>query len=288
VLQVGIRRWAVILAAAAAFLLVAPDSPARAADAQARIDDVEQSLIHDPSYRVRVSAALVLGKLALRRSVPALLRALRDPHPAVRGTAARALGRIADPSTRAALQAATQDPSPLVKRMAHDALRALARGGRDPGGAGGDDDPPRPVRLAFEVKPMGDQSHHATAELRGHMRDYLSSRLRPVGDVSQDPASREQPSRAEAAATRGFIVDGVIKNLSMTTQPTTVEVTCAVQLVISRQPTGGVFLLSTGEAIVQKPRRQFRPQHRSDMEIEALENAVRGASEDLLHRLALQ
>jgi hypothetical protein len=49
-----------------------------------------------------------------------------------------------------------------------------------------------------------------------------------------------------------------------------------------------VFLLTSGEAVVQKPRRQFRSQHRPRMEVEALENAVRGASEDLRRHLARQ
>jgi hypothetical protein len=256
---------------------LALDAGARAA--APRIEDVEQSLTHDRSYRVRVSAALVLGRLRRARSVPYLLAALRDGHPAVRATAAQALGKIGDPATREALEGAARDGSPLVRRMAHDALLALdrahARDQADQAAAAPAGDAAPDVRLAFEVKPMGDQSHRASPALRGHMRDYLSDRLRPVGEVTGD-----------VSPARGFIVDGVIKHLTMTTHPGMVEVTCAVQLVISRQPTGGVFLLTTGEAIVQKPRQQFRPQQRAGMELEALENAVRGASEDLVHHLA--
>jgi len=239
-----------------------------------RIEDVEQSLTHDPSYRIRVGAALVLGNLHQSRSVPVLLRALGDGHPAVRATAAQALGRIGDPAAGEALARAEQDGSPMVRRMAGDARKALR---------------PLPVpvadirgaaraRPAFEVKAMGDRSHRAGPALREHMREVLTNELRPVGDVS---------SGTEAAA-RGFIIDGVIKDLSFAMRPDRVEVTCAVQLVISKQPTGGVFLLTSGEAVVQKPRRQFRSQHRSHMEVEALENAVRGASEDLRRHLARQ
>jgi hypothetical protein len=63
-------------------------------------------------------------------------------------------------------------------------------------------------------------------------------------------------------------------------------VTCVVQLVISRQPNGGVFMLTNGQATVQKPKRQWRPQLRPSMELEALEAAVRSASEDLVTHLA--
>jgi hypothetical protein len=234
-----------------------------------RIEDIEQSLARDPSYRVRVSAALVLGKLGEPRSVPALLAALHDGHPAVRATAAASLGKISDPTSagevRAALGQAAQDGSTLVRHMAAGALRAIDRRAGADRAAG---------PLTFEVKPMGDRSHHAGPALRDHMRDFLTDQLRPLGDVST------------SASVRGFVVDGVIKDLSLNASPDTVEVVCAVQLVVSRRPSGGVFLLTTGEAIVQRPRNQFRPQHRATMEIEALESAVRGASADLVQHLA--
>jgi hypothetical protein len=207
--------------------------------------------------------------------VPALIRALSDSHPAVRATAAEALGRVGDPSAGEALARAERDGSPLVRRMASEARRSLRPPVAPPAAALAR--PAHKARPAFEVKAMGDRSHHAGAALREHMREVLTNELRPVGDVS--PTEMTPNS---------FVIDGVIEDLSFAMRPDRVEVTCAVQLVISRQPTGGVFLLTSGEAVVQKPRRQFRSQHRPHMELEALENAVRGASEDLRRHLAAQ
>jgi hypothetical protein len=85
-----------------------------------------------------------------------------------------------------------------------------------------------------------------------------------------------------------FAVDGVIKELSTTSRGSDMETNCSVQLVLSRQPGGGVFLLTSGEATVQRPKRQWKPQQKSGMELEALENALRSASEDLLHQIARQ
>jgi HEAT repeat protein len=254
-------------------ILLAPVVTARAR--QARIEDVEQSLIHDPSYRVRVGAALVLGRLGKPRSVPVLIRALSDPNPTVRASAATSLGQIGDPAARDPLVRAQQDPNPMVRRMAEKALHQLPEPNRraPPPATEG-----RRARPAFEVKPMGDRSHRAGPALRQHMREVLAAELAPVGDVAGRAADPE----------RGYIIDGVIKNLSFAMHPDRVEVTCSVQLVISRQPTGGVFLLTSGEAVVQKPRRHFRTQNRPGMEVEALEGAVRGASEDLRRHLAQQ
>src|SRR5262245_58704967 len=53
-------------------LVVAGAGGARARAAP-RIEDVEEALSHDRSYKVRVDAALVLGRLRQTRSIPALI-----------------------------------------------------------------------------------------------------------------------------------------------------------------------------------------------------------------------
>jgi len=262
-------------------LAVVVATGARPAWASPRIEDVEDALAHDRSYKVRVEAALVLGRLRQTRSIPALIGALKDGNPAVRASAATSLGRIGSPIAKDAVAKALADPAPQVRRNAKEAL-ALLGGGAD------DDTPPPPVpgapairaragrKLSFEIKAMGDQSKHAGEALRSHMRDFVVAQLRPFGDV--DPSEHQGM----------YAVDGVIKDLQTNVKNGEVEVSCAVQLVLSRQPGGGVFLLTSGEATVQRPKRQWKPQQKPGMELEALENALRSASEDLLNQISRQ
>ena len=265
------RRLAASLLVALAMLPVS--APARSAP---RIEDVEHSLLYDPSYKVRVDAALVLGRLRQERSVSPLITALKDPQPAVRASAVRALGFIPTPGSREAVTSSLNDPAPVVRHMARYALRHL--------GPAVDDTTPLPpgepgirrravAKPSFDVKPIGDPEHKAGPALRSHMRDFLVDQLRPFGDV----AFSERPAM--------YAIDGVIKTLSVETEGPAVEVKCAVQLVVSRQPGGGVFLTTSGEATVLKPRRQWRPHLRASLEVTALEAAVRGASEDLVAQL---
>jgi HEAT repeat protein len=241
-----------------------------------RIDDVEDSLAHDRSFKVRFDAAAVLGRLRQTRSVPVLVGALlKDPVAAVRVAAAHALGQIGSPIAREALQKAQQDPAPGVRQMAREALQLLgsAEPPPEPSGNGPAIHARGGTPMSFEVKPMGDRSHRASPALRSHMRDFLIGQLRPLGDVE----AREHEGR--------FAVDGVIKALATEDRGIDVEVSCTVQLTVSRQPGGGIFLLTSGEATVAKPKRQWKPQHKVGMELEALESAVRAASEDLVHHL---
>jgi len=253
---------------------------ARPALAAPRIEEVEDALAHDRSYKVRVDAALVLGRLRQTRSIPALIGALKDGNTAVRASAAQSLGRIGSPIAKDALVKVLSDPTPVARRAAKEALAAL--------GTDADETPPAPVpgapairprvgkKLSFEVKSMGDQSNHAGPALRSHMRDFMLAQLRPFGDVS--------PPENQGM----YAGDGVIKELATNTRGGEVEVSCAVQLVLSRQPGGGVFLLTSGEATVQRPKRQFKAQQKTGMEVEALENALRSASEDLLNQISRQ
>ncbi len=241
-----------------------------------KIEDVEESLSRDSSFKVRVEAALILGRLHQVRSIPALVGALRDREPGVRAAAAESLGEIGSILPREALAGSLTDSEPAVRRAARTALRRL--GGDEGARAPGEPDIRRHAAptTSFEVNPIGDPGHRAGPVLQSHMRDFLIDQLRPFGDV--DPGQR-----------RGtYAIDGVIKSLSLATTGRNVEVSCAVQLVISRQPSGGVFMLTNGQATVQKPKRQWRPQLRPSMELEALEAAVRGASEDLVSKLPRQ
>jgi hypothetical protein len=238
------------------------------------IDDVEDSLVRDQSDKVRVEAALILGKLRQPRSVPALVTATKDPYPGVRVSAVRSLGLIADPAGRDAIVAALHDPVPAVRRVAREALRGV--GVADDGVPRVAGDPGirrRPAKMSIEVRPVGDPKNQADPMLRSHMRDFLVQQLRPLGDVSPD----------EGQAT--YAVGGVIKNLAIVRGGPDVEVTCAVQLVVMRQPGNALFLMTSGESRVQKPKRQFRPQLQASMELQAVEVAVRGASEDLISQL---
>lgn len=233
--------------------------PSRSSDASDVRDPfvvATTALTADRSEKVRVQAALVLGRAGESRGAPFLIRALADRSPTVRAMAAQSLGYVGDEQARPPLEVAARDPHPLVKRHAAAALRTLS-----------DRLTPSPVA----VKAMGDKTRKASGELRDRMRRFVTAELRGFGKGG--------------AGAAGYTVDGAIKTLSMSGRSDMVEVKCSVELVLS---TGGraIVMMSSGEAIVQRQRRQFRPVMRSSMELEALQHAVKGASDELRQHLA--
>ena len=81
----SLRRVAVKAAfAALLFSLVATSTRARAAQPQVKVEELEKALIEDANYKVRVQAALVLGRLGDHSAVPSLVKALSDGNKTVR------------------------------------------------------------------------------------------------------------------------------------------------------------------------------------------------------------
>jgi HEAT repeat protein len=224
----------------------------------ARRDDLSEAsgaLASSPSEKVRVQAALVLGKKRDPRATPFLIRALGDRSPAVRAMSAKALAEIGDLAARAPLESAKNDPNPLVRRCVADALASLT--------AGIDD-------TTIQVKAMGDRTNRAPLQLRAQMRQVVTGEMQGLG----------------LHAPGGFSLDGAIKEFVTSTRADLIEVKVGVELILSTGHPRAVLLMATGEAAVQKPKRQYRPAMQQGMEQEALEHAVRGASAELRDHFA--
>jgi hypothetical protein len=190
-----------------------------------------------------------------------------------RGAAA---GRLPVSVARQALNRALQDSDAPVRRQATTSLAELDRGNADPGLSARAAPRPSAVNIVA-VGSIGDRSGRASRALREQMRAQMRALL------AREP--RVQVSDSQTGVT--FLVDGTISRLSLSQGGPTVEMLCAVELVVSRPPRG-IISVASGEAIVQKPRAYFHQAARERMEADALEHALRSAHENLAQFLANQ
>lgn len=82
----------------------------------------------DSSFKVRLKAAVLLGRIADERAVGPLIKALRDENYVVRGAAARALGNLGLPLSLRAIEwifPLADDEEPFVRKEAQSALTRL-------------------------------------------------------------------------------------------------------------------------------------------------------------------
>ncbi len=103
--------------------------PVAAGAAEDKVDFLAEKLQDASSFKVRLKAAVLLGRLDDPRAVRPLVRALRDDNYVVRGAAARALGNLGLPAAEGAIEnlfGLVEDEEPFVQKEAEQALRRLA------------------------------------------------------------------------------------------------------------------------------------------------------------------
>jgi hypothetical protein len=231
---------------------------------------------------VRIQAAVLLARLKDPRALQALGHAATDDaHPTVRVTAIKLLvkqtagGDAMDAqAARLALLRASQDRDPQVRRAASAALGQMGRSRPSASRAAAAQAPRGATVVA--VGHMGDRTGKAPRALRDRMRDEIRTLL------AREP-------RIQVAETAGpgvtYLVDGTIAKLELSTGGPDVQAVCGIELVVSRPPRG-IITVASGEAAVQKPKVQFRPQMGPQMQEEALHHAVGSAHENLARFLA--
>lgn len=214
--------------------------PARDACAD-RVDELEQALRNDPSYKVRAQAAIVLGNLKDPRGVPLLLRALHDSEAAVRVVAAASLGRIGDPSALSALRQSMSDAELPVRTAAGKAIAAI-EAERDPSrSAAGPSTGAR--RFVLEVSPtMGSKSDPRLAK---YAHDQIVAQLRLLKNVTLTP---------EPGAPRYFVDTTVSK---VTTGPASsgnrVMVECDIGVIIAAYPAHSMQVMAQVGGSLDEP-----------------------------------
>ena len=250
-------------------VLALATAPARAD----RVDDLSTALVSDPSWRVRLQAAVVLGRLHERRGVPALLRALSDQVETVRGMAAQVLGDLGDTSALAALERSKRDPSPFVRGQAIVAVNKLQGGSS----VTITSRPTSPRALHVEVGGIGAKTKQASPELQAHLREFITRELERTPGLTMEGGPRS-----------GFLIDSAITQISRRTTDDYVEISCEVSLIVGKLPSKAMVMMTSGGATVQAPKAGFRPEREKALQVDALEGAVHGAHENLLAFLKSQ
>jgi hypothetical protein len=218
------------------------------------VDDLSRKLRGDPDYKVRLSAALNLGKLGDPRAVGALVDGLGDRDRTVRSVAAAALGKLvsarvpADLRARAAgglERAAREDRDDMVRQEAARslaAIRALEPPGPPPGGG---------RSIYVDVGPMTDNTKSSpgvTGVMRKQVLDSLGKHS-PKYLLTWPTGRAPSETELKRKGTPGFYVDGSLVTRSVSAgSPRTVS--CTVSLLIATYPGKSLFGFMRGGAEV--------------------------------------
>jgi hypothetical protein len=210
-----------------------------------KIEDLTRALMTDPSYKVRVQAALVLGKLRDKRAVPSLIQALKDENESVRGVAATSLGQIGDRSAANALQEATNDSSEFVRAQAKKALETVAAAANQVAMPGPRAGARYYVAIGFDVK----GGNAAYAQI---IKEGLTKELQKLPTVTLTVGGGPPTTQALASKRlKGFVLDGSIQRLSSSRAGGQQQIDCDLRAFVATYPDRSIKMMTTEGASLQ-------------------------------------
>jgi len=262
-----------VKARACLFALLMAAAVAQAAP-DVKVDELCRAVTDDGNYKVRVQAALVLGKLGDPRAVQPLIKALGDSNKTVRGIAASALGQLGDAAAADPLRDLLRHESdPFVRGQAEKAVAALS------GGGGGG--PKRGAKIYVNFGAFIGGVKSAGPDASKILHEALSRELGkvPIVTLSLSPADQHNFGKSGMS---GFYIDGNITKLEDSGGN---ETSCDVKVMVARWPQKSIIMWTNAGASVQSGSR---PRDRENARKECLEASARGLSEDLVNFLKAQ
>jgi hypothetical protein len=207
--------------------------------AAGKVEDLSR-LLGDSSYKVRLQAALLLGKLGDQAAVRPLVQALEDKERLVRAMAAQSLGRLGAGESAAALKALLQrERDGFVRTQVEKALASLG-----PARAGG-------TKIYLTLGPFtGGAARISDPAMLNALRSALKKELSKLTGVTFTLESGEEKSFGRSGRV-GFLIDGNVTRLDDGQVGGAVEINCDVKIMVARWPSKSIILWTNAGAAVQ-------------------------------------
>ena len=244
------------------------------------IQSAAADLAHAPDFRVRVSAALLLGKTRPEGARIMLEHALDDPHAAVRAAAAAALALVGVRTAVASLENhARGESSGAARAQMQTSIASLSRGNRPaPAAAHGH------ARYVVEIGQMRNLTSVRGGELSDILRDAARAQAQSLPGAAVydagDPA-------ADRAATRMpvLLLEGQLTRLQQSPSNGAMRIDARVEFSVRRVPQQTLKGTLSGGASAVESMRSLSGARLVELENQtvgsAVESALRGADSGL-------
>jgi hypothetical protein len=232
-----------------------------------KVDDLSRMLLdRQKSFKVRVQAAQLLGKLGDPAGVRPLLEALTDPDKTVRWMAVQALTKLGQPSALPALKALLgREKDPLVVAQTERALATLTKPA--PGASS--------ARIYLTFGPFSGGSRSADPASLEVLRAALKRELGKLTSVTFSLDGKDEKNFGRSGQL-GFLIDGNVSRLDGGGP----EINCDVKVMVAKWPSRSIILWTSAGAAVQGGGSRLR-----DVEAarrDCLEASAGQLGEDLL------
>lgn len=228
-------------------------------------------------FRLRVAAALSLGKSKSLGARPALEKALGDPNPAVRAAASAGLGAIGDPAAIVALRLAlTRETTPNVQAQFETTIKRLGSG------SGSKANPSKP-RFLVSLGKLENRSGVTGPEVATALKVATRAKMAAVPGIEVLTDGADISAASKSRNLPAFTVDGSLTELAKKQSPGGVSYSARVEYLIRKMPEQSLKGTMSGNAQAQADSKEIRGQTElAQLQIDAvgaaIDSALRGAS----------
>jgi len=217
-------RWLRVLSIALALLVVG------SASAAPSIDDLVERLTGGEDFRVRVQAALELGKSKNKRAREYLEKALDDDNAAVRAAAAAALKALGDARALPALKERRLDKSSAVRSQIEASIEALQRLDGNGGGA------PYAPRVLVMLGAVRNGTSIKSKALDGTLERTSREKLRALPEIEVLASADDMEKTANKKKLPVVMMTGKLRRFRASREGTEVVYTASIEYIVHRMP----------------------------------------------------
>jgi hypothetical protein len=226
-----------------ALLLAVLLAAGNASAAPPGVRELGDRLKHADDFRVRLAAALELGKSADPDALDPLLGALHDPNASVRTAAAAALKELGDPDAMPALLKVRLDRSELVRRQVRETISALeaAKESENEG-------TPRPARLLVKLGAMKNRTAVKGPRIEAELERESRKKLDEMPGVRVMSTPTDAGKDAQKDPLPVVMVTGHIQKLQASRDGADIVYSASVEYILHTMPDESIAAKVSGSA----------------------------------------
>jgi hypothetical protein len=238
--------------------------------------DLADKLRNGEDFRMRVTAALELGRLQDPNAIDPLVAALGDPNGSVRAAAAAALEQTGDASALPALKEHRLDRNDAVRRAVRSAIITLEQ----PEGS-------RPTKVLVQLGAMKNQTSVKAPTIEAELAEESRKKLDelPGIEVLSDKPDSNQESKKKKIPI--VMVSGHIQKLKAVREGQEIVYSASVEYILHTMPEQAIAAKVSGNATASLTEEEAKNKPRAE-ELRrqvlgaAIASALRGAPRALL------
>lgn len=211
-----------------AVVLTAASTPASTPSYADDSATLKKDLAGGGDFRVRVAAALALGKMKSKDALGPLVQALADPHAAVRAAAAAGLGSLGDAAAVPALERArSSEQTDSVRAQIDATIAKLKAGTSAPNGK---------TKFLVQIGRLDNKSGTNSAAVSNAFKAAARERLGSLPGIELLADSADPSAEAKKRQLPAIVLDGNLMKLSKAKDGSDVGFQAHVEFMIRKLP----------------------------------------------------